>query len=108
MKASKKDNGLLYAIQCVPKSHFVQNNKNLQILQHPFLNELKYAFQQDDIFYFAYEYVHTQELQLLLHNPQTLIDEHSSKVWAAEILITLKYLLDAGVLFKYSFFMLTH
>jgi len=108
-KNSGKDIGTYYAMKVVKKLTALKTPKDtthqkterhvLESARHPFLIEMKYAFQTNDRLYMVLEFAQGGELYNLLERHHTL-----SEQWAAfylsEITVGLSYLHGIGVIYR--------
>ncbi|KAJ5077517.1 non-specific serine/threonine protein kinase [Anaeramoeba ignava] len=104
----KKDNGKIYAMKVLRKSVVVNRNQVvhtkterdvLSKVHHPFIVELKYAFQTEDKLYMVMEYINGGELYFHLNNDNHF-SENRVRLYAAEIILALNYLHGLGVIYR--------
>jgi len=98
----------IYAMKMLSKQRIIERNeiehtmaecRILQRLRHPFLVNLHYAFQTEDKLYLILDFVNGGELFFHLTR-ETRFKEERVKFYAAEILLGLEYLHNAGVLYR--------
>jgi len=104
----KKDNGNLYAMKVLTKSHVKQRRqvehtrterRVLGQLRHPFIVALYYAFQTSEKLYFVLDYCPGGELFFHLTRMKRL-PEHMARFYAAEITLALEYLHLNNVIYR--------
>jgi len=97
-----------FAMKMLSKKHIIENNeiehtmaecRILQRLRHPFLINLHYAFQTEDNLYLILDFVNGGELFFHLQQEKRFT-ESRARFYAAEILLGLEYLHNAGVLYR--------
>ena len=108
MLVKQKATGQLFAVKTIHKNRLVSNNKVYTVLaernilvkaHHPFIVELKYAFQTDTKFYLVLEYVPGGELFThIREKPKLPLDE--AKLYIAEIGLALDYLHSIGIVYR--------
>lgn len=104
----KVDTGRLYAMKCIKKDHLIKRNavthtfseKNvLQRLRHPFIVNLKFAFQTIDKVVLVLDYISGGELFYHLSEAQ-VFSENRARFYAAEIASALGYLHSNNVIYR--------
>jgi len=97
-----------FAMKMLSKKRIIENNeiehtmaecRILQRLRHPFLINLHYAFQTEENLYLILDFVNGGELFYHLQQ-QKRFTENRARFYAAEILLGLEYLHNAGVLYR--------
>ncbi|OHT08265.1 AGC family protein kinase [Tritrichomonas foetus] len=108
MLCKRKDTGELYAIKTIHKNRLVSNNKVYTVLSernilvkshHPFIVELKYAFQTDTKFYLVLEYVPGGELFTHVREAKKLTFDEA-RLYIAEIALAIDYLHSIGIVYR--------
>jgi serine/threonine protein kinase len=104
----KKDSGCIYAMKVIKKEnvikrnavkHTMAENRILKSLQHPFLVNLKYAFQTKERLYMVIDYLNGGELFYHL-TQDDIFSEERARFYAAEVVLALGYLHDNGILYR--------
>jgi serine/threonine protein kinase len=104
----KKDSGCIYAMKVIKKEnvikrnavkHTMAENRILKSLTHPFLVNLKYAFQTKERLYMVIDYLNGGELFYHLSQDDTFSEERA-RFYAAEVVLALGYLHDNGILYR--------
>nr|CAH8842034.1 unnamed protein product [Trichobilharzia regenti] len=103
------DQGKLYAMKVLKKARLVCNEKDkahtvserniLEILQHPFLVKLHYAFQNHSNLYIVLEYCHGGELFNYLEREGALL-ENAACFYASEIVLAIGHLHSLGIIYR--------
>lgn len=108
MQVRKKDTGKIYAMKILKKAAIVARNqvehtraerKILQLMSHPFLMTLRYAFQSKDKLYLVLDYYMGGELFFHLKNEKRFKEE-VAKIYVAEIAMAFGYLHSNGVIYR--------
>jgi len=98
----------IFAMKMLSKKQIIENNeiehtmaecRILQRLRHPFLVNLHYAFQTEDKLCLILDFVNGGELFFHLQQDKRF-SESRTRFYAAEILLGLEYLHNAGVLYR--------
>lgn len=108
MLVKKRDSGQLYALKTIRKSRLIEAGKVETVLnerkilakaKHPFITELKFAFQTGSKFYLGLEYISGGELFYHMDKcgPLSLYD---AKIYIAEITLALEYLHNIGIIYR--------
>lgn len=108
MLVQKRDSGELYALKTIQKSRLIENGKVETVLnernilakiKHPFITEMKFAFQSCSKFYLGLEYISGGELFYHIEKcgPLSLYD---SKIYIAEISLALEHLHNNGIIYR--------
>ncbi|EKX38178.1 hypothetical protein GUITHDRAFT_158530 [Guillardia theta CCMP2712] len=104
----KKDTSAIYALKVLEKSFVrkrdqVQNTKAerkvLEIVNHPFIVTLYYAFQTGSSLCLVMDFINGGELFIHLKK-QKFFSERDARIWAAEILLALEYLHSMGIIYR--------
>jgi len=104
---NKMDSQLL-ALKCIKKSQILKNKnieniKNekriLEFLNHPFIINLRFTFQNKEKIFMAFDYYNGGELFFHLQK-QRRFSETLARFYAAEIYLALSYLHKEGVLYR--------
>lgn len=103
------DQGKLYAMKVLKKARLVCNEKDkahtvserniLEMLQHPFLVKLHYAFQNHSNLYIVLEYCHGGELFNYLEREGALL-ENAACFYASEIVLAIGHLHSLGIIYR--------
>ena len=100
--------GETFAMKMLSKKHIVEQNEVehtmsecsiLQRLRHPFLINLHYAFQTQESLYLILDFINGGELFFHLQKDKRF-NESRVRFYAAEILLGLEHLHNAGVLYR--------
>ncbi|CAH8841733.1 unnamed protein product [Trichobilharzia szidati] len=81
------------------KAHTVSERNILEILQHPFLVKLHYAFQNHSNLYIVLEYCHGGELFNYLEREGALL-ENAACFYASEIVLAIGHLHSLGIIYR--------
>lgn len=104
----KKDTKRVYALKVLEKSYVkkqaqVENTKSerkvLEIVNHPFIVSLHYAFQTGKALCLVMDFINGGELFMHLKQ-QRYFCEADAKIWAAEILLALEYLHSMDIIYR--------
>jgi len=104
----KKDTKQVFALKVLDKSHLskidqVQNTKQerrvLEIVNHPFIVKLHYAFQTGPALCLVMDFINGGELFMHLRKHR-FFSEPDARIWAAEILLALEYLHSMGIIYR--------
>ncbi|PAA47883.1 hypothetical protein BOX15_Mlig021692g4 [Macrostomum lignano] len=108
-KASAPDRGCIFAMKVLKKATIVRNQKDtahtkaerniLEIIRHPFLVELRYAFQTRDRLYLVLEFMAGGELFTQLER-QGVFNEPTARFYLAEITLALGHLHEFGIVYR--------
>ncbi|CAH8510248.1 unnamed protein product [Heterobilharzia americana] len=108
-KVGGVDQGKLYAMKVLKKARLVCNEKDkahtvserniLEMLQHPFLVKLHYAFQNHSNLYIVLEYCHGGELFNYLEREGALL-ENAACFYASEIVLAIGHLHSLGIIYR--------
>lgn len=108
MQVRKKDDGKIYALKILKKRAIIARNQVehtkaeraiLQQLDHPFLMNLRFAFQTKEKLYLVLDYVRGGELFFHLKNNRRF-NEDVSKLWVAEVALALGHLHSMSVIYR--------
>ena len=108
MQVRYKKNGKIYAMKVMRKDAIIAKNqvthtkdeKNiLQMIQHPFIVNLHYAFQTKDKLYMILDYVNGGELFFHLKK-EGRFSEERVRLYAAEISSALIHLHNHGIIYR--------
>jgi len=108
MQVRKKDDGKIYAMKILKKRAIIARNQVehtkaerniLQTLDHPFLMNLRFAFQTKEKLYLVLDYVRGGELFFHLKNNRRFAED-VAKLWVGEIALALGHLHSLGVLYR--------
>jgi len=108
MQVRYKETGQIFAMKVLNKAHIVEHNEVehtkselhiLQSLHHPFLMNLHFSFQTEDNLYFILDFVNGGELFFHLQQEKRFSIERT-RFYAAEILLALEHLHDAGIVYR--------
>ncbi|CAH8488799.1 unnamed protein product [Schistosoma turkestanicum] len=81
------------------KAHTVSERNILEMLQHPFLVKLHYAFQNRSNLYIVLEYCHGGELFNYLEREGALL-ENAACFYASEIVLAIGHLHSLGIIYR--------
>ncbi|CAH8541778.1 unnamed protein product [Dicrocoelium dendriticum] len=108
-KVDGVDQGKLYAMKVLKKARLVCNEKDkahtvserniLQMLRHPFLVKLHYAFQNHSNLYIVLEYCPGGELFNYLEREGALL-ENAACFYASEIILAIGHLHSLGIIYR--------
>lgn len=108
-KVDGVDKGKLYAMKVLKKARLVCNEKDkahtvserniLEMLRHPFLVRLHYAFQNHSNLYIVLEYCPGGELFNYLEREGALL-ENAACFYAAEIVLAIGHLHSLGIIYR--------
>ena len=108
MQVRSKKDGCIYAMKVLSKQHIIDNNEiehtmaekeTLAKIHHPFLVNLHYSFQTEDKLFLILDFVNGGELFFHLQNDQ-FFDNDRTKYYAAEILLAIEALHNAGIIYR--------
>jgi serum/glucocorticoid-regulated kinase 2 len=108
MQVKKKDTGQIYAMKILKKKAIIQRNqvehtnaerKVLQQLQHPFLMNLRFAFQSTEKLYLVLDYVNGGELFFHLKDLRRFPEE-VARMYVAEIALALGHLHSGNTIYR--------
>lgn len=108
MQVRKKDSGRIYAMKVLQKSeiiaadavrHTLAESSVLRRINHPFIVNLKYAFQTEDELFMILDYLNGGELFFHLSNVDRF-DEDRARFYAAEIVLALGFLHSQKVVYR--------
>jgi len=108
MQVKKKSDGKIYAMKILKKRAIIARNqvehtkaerKILQQLQHPFLMQLRYAFQSKEKLYFVLDYLQGGELFFHLKNNRRF-PEDVARIYVGEIGLALGHLHSLNVIYR--------
>jgi p70 ribosomal S6 kinase len=108
-KMSGPDEGKLFAMKSLKKATIVTNKKDtqhtnaerniLERVQHPFIVELRYAFQTDNKLYLILEYCQGGELFMLMERQGNFL-EPMAKFYLAQITLAVGHLHTLGIVYR--------
>ncbi|MDP2434668.1 MAG: protein kinase [archaeon] len=108
LQVRKKDTGRIYAMKVLQKSdiiaadavrHTLAESSVLRRISHPFIVNLKYAFQTDDELFMILDYLNGGELFFHLSNVDRF-DEDRARFYAGEIILALGFLHQKKVVYR--------
>mmetsp|Transcript_3896 Transcript_3896/g.5838 ORF Transcript_3896/g.5838 Transcript_3896/m.5838 type:complete len:784 (-) Transcript_3896:24-2375(-) len=108
MQVRKKDTGRIYAMKVLRKDaiiaadairHTLAESSVLRRINHPFIVNLKYAFQTSDKLYMILDYLNGGELFFHLSNVDRF-SESRARFYAAEIILALGFLHSQKVVYR--------
>ncbi|KAH3757122.1 protein serine/threonine kinase [Pelomyxa schiedti] len=108
MQVRMRSTGAIYAMKVLSKKHIVDHHEVthtmaersiLQKLHHPFLMNLNYSFQTAEELYFILDFVNGGEVFYHLQREKRFSLERV-RFYAAEILLALEHLHNAGVVYR--------
>lgn len=108
-KMCPPDNGELFAMKSLKKATIVSNKKDtqhtnaerniLEKVRHPFIVELRYAFQTDGKLYLILEYCQGGELFMLMERQGNFL-EPMAKFYLAQITLAVGHLHTLGIVYR--------
>ncbi|CAK8696170.1 unnamed protein product [Clavelina lepadiformis] len=108
-KITEPDNGRIFAMKVLKKASIVRNQKDtahtkaerniLEDVKHPFIVDLKYAFQTDGKLYLILEYLSGGELFMHLER-EGIFMEDMACFYLAEISMALGHLHSKGIIYR--------
>lgn len=108
-KITGNDNGTIFAMKVLRKATIVRNQKDtahtraerniLESIKHPFIVDLKYAFQTGYKLYLILEYMCGGELFRRL-NIEGFVMEDSARFYLCEIILALQHLHLQGIIYR--------
>uniref|UniRef100_A0A1I8F118 non-specific serine/threonine protein kinase n=1 Tax=Macrostomum lignano TaxID=282301 RepID=A0A1I8F118_9PLAT len=108
-KARGADKGTMYAMKVLRKASLVRSKKDtahtksersiLELIRHPFLVELHYAFQTSGRLYLILEYLAGGELFTQLER-EGVFNERTAQFYLAEIVLALGHLHQQGIVYR--------
>eukprot|EP01097_Dermamoeba_algensis_P007658 TRINITY_DN48_c0_g1_i1.p1 TRINITY_DN48_c0_g1~~TRINITY_DN48_c0_g1_i1.p1 ORF type:complete len:428 (-),score=98.00 TRINITY_DN48_c0_g1_i1:279-1562(-) len=108
LQVRKKDDRNIYAMKILNKSAVVKNDEIqhaksekaiLQKINHPFLVNLYYTFQDEKNLFFVMEFINGGEMFFHLQN-ENKFNESRTKFYVAEIAVGLDYLHSQGIIYR--------
>ena len=108
-QVKKKSNGKIYAMKILKKAYIVKQQEVdhtlaersiLRSVNHPFMINLRYAFQTETKLYLVLDYVNGGELFFHLQRAKRF-DETRARFYAAEVVLVLEYLHSCGIIYRY-------
>lgn len=108
MLSKKKDTGEVLAIKMLKKSYIAKRKQEdhtktertvLGEIKHPFIVQMKYAFQNKEKLYFALEYCPGGELFYHLQKVGEF-DEDVARFYAAQLVLVIGYLHEHDIIYR--------
>lgn len=108
MLARKKDSGEVLAIKMLKKSYLKKRKQEihtkterfiLETINHPFIVNLKYAFQNSEKLYFCLEFCPGGELFFHLQRVENF-DEEVTRFYSAQMVLALEHLHKHDVIYR--------
>lgn len=108
MQVRKKDTGKIYAMKVLKKNALIERNqvmhtkterKVLEKFEHPFLVNLRFAFQTDSKLYIVLDYFNGGELFFHLQKCG-YFEESRAIFYAAEVVLAIEYLHQHNVIYR--------
>lgn len=108
MLVRKNDTGELLAMKILKKEHIIQRNqvehtkterRVLEMVKHPFIVKLRYAFQTPKKLYLLLEYCPGGELFFHLQRERKF-DEERARYYAAQILLAIRELHKHDIVYR--------
>ncbi|PAA74471.1 hypothetical protein BOX15_Mlig018773g1 [Macrostomum lignano] len=103
------DQGTIYAMKVLKKASIVRNQKDtahtkserniLELIRHPFLVQLHYAFQTPGRLYLILEYLAGGELFMQLER-EGVFNEDTARFYLSEIVLALGHLHSQGIVYR--------
>ncbi|XP_074031260.1 ribosomal protein S6 kinase beta-2 [Leptinotarsa decemlineata] len=108
-KTTGSDANTIFAMKVLNKANIVKNQKDtahtkaerniLEEIKHPFIVDLKYAFQTNGKLYLILEYLSGGELFAYLEK-EGLFTDNKARFYLSEIVLALKHLHAAGIIYR--------
>ncbi|KAK6638257.1 Ribosomal protein S6 kinase beta-1 [Polyplax serrata] len=108
-KVTGQDSGTIFAMKVLKKASIVRNQKDtahtkaerniLEAVKHPFIVDLKYAFQTGGKLYLILEYLSGGELFMHLEREGIFLEE-SACFYLSEIILALEHLHNQGIIYR--------
>ena len=104
----KKPEGVIYAMKTLKKDFIIRTKQVsntkverdiMQMVNHPFVVKLHFAFQNREKLYFVCDFLNGGELFYHLCN-QIRFTEDRARFYAAEIVLALEHLHDNGIIYR--------
>lgn len=109
-KVSGSDAGTYYAMKVLRKeqvlkckkdtAHTISERRILESTQHPFIVDLKYAFQSEGKLYYVLEYLCGGDFFQLFSDHHFMFEESWARFYACEIVLALQYLHQQGIVYR--------
>lgn len=108
MQVKKKDDGKIYAMKILKKSmvlarhqvdHTMSERKILQVMQHPFLMGLKFAFQTETKLYLVMDFFRGGELFFHLKHKRRFSEEEA-RIFVIEVALALGHLHSLNFIYR--------
>ena len=105
---TRKDSGKSYAMKCVKKKMLEKRNQVSRLkterkimgdVDHPFIVQLRYAFQTNDKLYMIMDFINGGELFFHLRKAKRFTEE-KTRFYSAEILLALNYLHSLDIIYR--------
>jgi serum/glucocorticoid-regulated kinase 2 len=107
---SQKATGKVYAVKMIRKQdlnsnavdihHTLVERLILSSVEHPFICNLKFAFQDSEKVYFVLQYIEGGELMYHVHANGRPLDHPRVVFYAAELVLALEYLHSRNVIYR--------
>ena len=105
-----KNNNQIYAMKALKKSSLLNKSKHslfraltekkiLQTSQHPFINKLKFSFQNKSDLYMVFPFCQGGELRFHL-NKIGRFSETAARIYSAQVLLALEYLHENNIVYR--------
>ncbi|BES97218.1 ribosomal protein S6 kinase [Nesidiocoris tenuis] len=108
-KTTGKDSGTIFAMKVLKKASIVRNQKDtahtkaerniLEAVKHPFIVDLKYAFQTGGKLYLILEYLSGGELFMHLEREGIFLED-TACFYLSEIILALEHLHRQGIIYR--------
>ena len=104
----KKTDGAIYAMKSLKKDQIIRTKQVgntkverdiMQMVNHPFIVKLHFAFQNTEKLYFVCDFLNGGELFYHLCN-QIRFSEDRARFYAAEIILALEHLHEHGIIYR--------
>lgn len=105
---TKKDTGQVYAMKACKKSDLEKRDQTLRmklereimgLVDHPYIVQLRFAFQSSDKVYLVMDFVNGGELFFHLRRAKRFTEE-KARFYGAELLLALHYLHSRGIIYR--------
>eukprot|EP00282_Hemiselmis_andersenii_P043019 CAMPEP_0172066180 /NCGR_PEP_ID=MMETSP1043-20130122/11025_1 /TAXON_ID=464988 /ORGANISM="Hemiselmis andersenii, Strain CCMP441" /LENGTH=490 /DNA_ID=CAMNT_0012726325 /DNA_START=273 /DNA_END=1742 /DNA_ORIENTATION=+ len=108
IQARKKDTGTVYAIKVLNKDDVLKTNqvqstrterRVLEVINHPFIVKLHYAFQTNDKLCLVMDFINGGELFTYMSTERRFSEERS-RFYASEIILALQYIHSMDIIYR--------
>ena len=108
IQVRKRDSGNVYALKVLNKEDLLHSNqvqstkaerRGLEVVNHPFIVKLHFAFQTDDKLCLVMDFINGGELFTYI-NREKRFSEARTRFYAAEIILALEYLHEMDIIYR--------